>query len=461
MRISTIQLVVLVALSACGSNSVDAGSLSRDAGDTNDGGFNPGTGDTSDAGANASDAGGVRDAGETSDGGANTNDAGAAADAGDRGDGGANVGDAGATGDAGANVSGAGDAGDTGDGGTNASDGGSNTSDAGALGPDFVIEGFGASTRGGWQLGSDEVFVTTLNDNGPGSLREALNNPPGPRIVRFQVDGTIALASPILVPSNVTIDGRSHSITLTGKGLILAGSDDVIITHLAIVDVGPDSEDGLRIGDPLGASERVVIDHVTFRATGSNGDSANVDEAMSIVFGSRDITLQWLRFENWEKVLLVGNGDAPQSVDSAITVSFHHSYFKSTGRRHPQARYGIVDLWNCFFDDWHMYDWFYLAPYRESFGAQSQDFARVRVENSLFRRTPHGKDLLSQADEATRCESNGTLDGIGNVVTPDSTATLSFGSGCVGSTGFTRPYTITLDAADASLRTRLETLAGN
>ena len=122
---------------------------------------------------------------------------------------------------------------------------------------------------------------------------------------------------------------------------------------------------------------------------------------------------------------------------------------------------GIVDLWNCFFDDWHMYDWFYLAPYRESFGAQSQDFARVRVENSLFRRTPHGKDLLSQADEATRCESNGTLDGIGNVVTPDSTATLSFGSGCVGSTGFTRPYTITLDAADASLRTRLETLAGN
>ncbi|MFZ5446898.1 MAG: hypothetical protein ACOZQL_43325 [Myxococcota bacterium] len=333
--------------------------------------------------------------------------------------------------------------------------------DAG-LGPDFVIEGFGRATKGGWQPGFDEYFVTNLNDSGPGSLREGLSSPPGPRLVRFQVDGTIALSSSLLVPSNITIDGRGRSVTLQGKGLILAGSDDVIIINLAIVDVGPDSEDGLRIGDPtLGPSERVVIDHVTFRATGTHGDSANVDEAMSIIFGSRDITLSWLRFENWEKVLLVGNGDAPQSIDGAITVSWHHSWFSGTGRRHPQARYGIVDLWNCFFDDWHMYDWFYLAPYRESFGAQSQDSARVRVESSLFRRLPHTKDTLSQANEATRCETNGRLDGVGLVTTSDSTAPLQFGVGCSGATGWSRPYPVTLDAADPVLRMRLTVGAGN
>lgn len=192
-------------------------------------------------------------------------------------------------------------------------------------------------------------------DSGPGTLREGLTNPPGPRLIRFALDGTIALASSLIVPSNITIDGRGHSITLTNKGLILLGSDDVIITNLAIVDVGPNSEDGLRVGDPtLGPSERVVIDHVTFRATGGNGDSANVDEAMSIIFGSKDITLAWLRFENWAKVLLVGNGDASQAIDSAITVSWHHSYFMSTGRRHPQVRFGVVDMWNVFMDDWHM-----------------------------------------------------------------------------------------------------------
>ncbi|HEY1086321.1 MAG TPA: hypothetical protein VGE37_01455, partial [Archangium sp.] len=165
--------------------------------------------------------------------------------------------------------------------------------------------------------------------------------------------------------------------------------------------------------------------------------------------------------ENWEKVLLVGNGDAPQSVDGAITVSWHHSYAKNTGRRHPQVRFGLVDEWNLFLDDWHMYDWFFLQPYRESFGAQSQEGAKLRVENSLFKRRVQSKDSGSTANDATRCESNGKLDGIGNVTTSDSTAPLVFNAGCSGSTGWTRPYPATVDAADAALRTRLETEAGN
>lgn len=328
--------------------------------------------------------------------------------------------------------------------------------------PDFLIEGFGRSTRGGWQEGFDVVTVTTLDDSGPGSLREALSNPPGPRIVRFALDGTITLTAPLLVPSNLTIDGRGRRVTLTGKGLILAGSDDVIVLNLAITDVAPSSEDGLRIGDPtLGASERVVIDHVTFSATGDKGDSSKTDEAISIIYGSKDISLQWLRFENWEKVILVGNGDAPQSVDGAITVSWHHSYAKNTGRRHPQVRFGLMDEWNLFLDDWRMYDWLFLAPYRESFGAQVQESARLRVENSLFKRSTHTKDSGSTANDATRCESSGTLDGVGLVVTPDSTAPLRFNVGCSGSTGWTRPYPATVDPADATLRARLEQQAGN
>ena len=403
---------------------------------------------------------GTPDAGATD---AGTPDAGAT-DAGTT-DAGTTDADAGAT-DAGPADSGITDAGapDAGDLDAGAVDAG--LPDAGVdagLGPDFIIEGFGAATKGGWQPGFDVFLVTSLMDSGPGTLREGLSNPPGPRLIRFAIDGTIALASTLFVPSNITIDGRGHSITLTNKGLVLLGSDDVIITNLAIVDVGPASEDGLRIGDPtFGPSERVVVDHVTFRATGNNGASTNVDEAISIIFGSRDITLSWLRFESWEKVLLVGNGDAPQSVDSAITVSWHHSYFKSTGRRHPQARFGTVDMWSCFFDDWHMYGLFFLSPYPESFGAQSQEGARVRVEQSLFRRlNNHLYDTGSTANDATRCETNGKLDGVGLVTTADSTAPLVFNAGCSGSTGWVRPYAITLDTADAALRMRLETMAGN
>jgi pectate lyase len=251
-------------------------------------------------------------------------------------------------------------------------------------------------------------------------------------------------------------------VTLRGKGLVLAGTDDVIVTHLTLLDVGPDSEDGVRIGDPtLGPSERVVLDHLTLRATGDNGDSARVDEAISIIFGSRDITLAWLRVEAWEKVLLVGNGDAPAAIDGAITVSWHHSLCRGTGRRHPQVRFGVVDMWNVYLDDWHMYDWLFVAPFRESFGAQAQEGARVRLEASLFRRTPGAYDLGSQANDATRCESGGTLDGLGLVTLPSSTAPLRFGTGCTGGTGWVRPYAVTLDPADEALRLRLEAEAGN
>ncbi|MFO0599545.1 MAG: hypothetical protein U0228_29840 [Myxococcaceae bacterium] len=445
-------LSLLVVFVGCGGPATvepDAGGPAPDAGPSDAGGSDAGAHDAGgDAGApDAGSDAGSTDAGSTD---AGSTDAGSI--------------DAGSI-DAGSDAGSIVDAGDADAGSADAGLADAGLPDAGfdaGLGPDFPIEGFGAATKGGWQPGFDEVLVTNLNDSGPGSLRDALDNPPGPRLVRFALDGTITLANSIFVPSNVTIDGRGHSIVITGKGLILLGTDDVIITHLTIQDVGPNSEDGLRIGDPtFGPSERVVVDHVTFRATGNHGDSANVDEAMSIIFGSRDITLAWLRFENWEKVLLVGNGDASQMVDAAITVSWHHSYFKSTGRRHPQMRYGVMDQWNCFYDDWHMYDWFYLAPYRESFGAQSQDFARIRVENALFRRTVHSKDALSQANDATRCETNGTLDGVGLVTTADSTAPLVFGNGCSGSTGWVRPYAITLDAADATLRTRLETQSGN
>jgi hypothetical protein len=104
---------------------------------------------------------------------------------------------------------------------------------------------------------------------------------------------------------------------------------------------------------------------------------------------------------------------------------------------------------------------FFLSPNRESFGAQSQEYARVRVENSFFKRAVHSKDTGSQANEATRCESNGMLDGVGLVTTSDSTAPLVFNSGCSGATGWVRPYSVTLDPADAALRARLETQTGN
>ena len=69
---------------------------------------------------------------------------------------------------------------------------------AGAQGAEMkafpTAEGFGATTPGG--RGGRVIYVTNLNESGPGSLRAALEAT-GPRIVLFKVSGTIELSGNI------------------------------------------------------------------------------------------------------------------------------------------------------------------------------------------------------------------------------------------------------------------------
>src|SRR4030042_4589560 len=67
-------------------------------------------------------------------------------------------------------------------------------------------EGYGKYTVGG--RGGKVYEVTNLNDNGPGSLRAAIEAS-GSRIVVFRVSGTIILNSPLNI--------RNPYITLAGQ----------------------------------------------------------------------------------------------------------------------------------------------------------------------------------------------------------------------------------------------------
>ncbi len=337
----------------------------------------------------------------------------------------------------------------------------------GAAGTPFPIEGFGADTVGGFQPGADVYHVTTLLDDGEGSLRAGLNTANAPRVIVFDVDGTIALLSSLLPPSNITVDGRGHHVVLTGKGFALVGSSQVILVNLTLQNIHPNSDDGVQIGNPAGASDHVVLDHITFRADGDEGDSANVDEAISVIFGSHDITVQWCRFEHWEKIMLFGNGDADETVDGAISVTAHHNYATESGRRHPQARYGRYDFYNNFFHNWHMYGPWFLQPYRESFGAEIQDNGQLRFENNAVSRRDTMFDNVPTAvdpdpNNVTFCASGGQLAESGTWVAPDSTSTLHFGVACPANPMvFARPYAATLTPTGQALRTLLEAATGS
>ena len=90
-------------------------------------------------------------------------------------------------------------------------------------------EGFGKYTTGG--RGGKVWIVTNVNDNGPGSLREAVEAE-GPRIVVFEVDGDIHLETPLRIENdNITIAGQSAP----GDGICLCDSPVVINASNVIV----------------------------------------------------------------------------------------------------------------------------------------------------------------------------------------------------------------------------------
>jgi pectate lyase len=67
-------------------------------------------------------------------------------------------------------------------------------------------EGFGKYTTGG--RGGKIMIVSNLNDDGPGSFREA-TEAKGKRIVVFSVSGTIHLEKKLSIKADITIAGQT------------------------------------------------------------------------------------------------------------------------------------------------------------------------------------------------------------------------------------------------------------
>ncbi|WP_170388006.1 right-handed parallel beta-helix repeat-containing protein [Ruegeria atlantica] len=148
-------------------------------------------------------------------------------------------------------------------------------------------QGFGSEADGG--RGGEIVKVTTLADSGPGSLRWALEELDGPRIVVFEVSGEIQLEDAIEVNGDVTIAGQTspEGITITGAKLRIVESD-VIVRGLQFRPGdgdgdAPENRDGISIGSDTQTVENVIID--------SNSFSWSIDELISVWFGAKNITI--------------------------------------------------------------------------------------------------------------------------------------------------------------------------
>ena len=122
--------------------------------------------------------------------------------------------------------------------------------------------GGGEFTFGG--RGGKVIKVTSLADDGPGTLREACETG-GARIIVFNVSGIIRLKTPLVIRAPyVTIAGQ----TAPGDGICVAGESTWIDTHDVIIrhmrfrrgETWVGRRDDSLGGNPVG---NIMIDHVS------------------------------------------------------------------------------------------------------------------------------------------------------------------------------------------------------
>ncbi|PIM98861.1 Pectate lyase [Handroanthus impetiginosus] len=201
-------------------------------------------------------------------------------------------------------------------------------------------EGFGRFAIGG--LHGAVYRVTTLADDGPGSLRAGCRKK-DPLWIIFELSGTIELSSALYVSSYKTIDGRGQWIKLTGKGLTLKECEHVIICNLVLEGGKGHDIDAIQIKPK---SKHIWIDRCSL--------SDYSDGLIDITNESTDITISRCRFANHNKAMLIG-GDSCNTCDRCIRVTVHHCFFNGTRQRHPRVRFGKVHLYNNYTRSWEIY----------------------------------------------------------------------------------------------------------
>ncbi|KAE9589272.1 hypothetical protein Lal_00000438 [Lupinus albus] len=201
-------------------------------------------------------------------------------------------------------------------------------------------EGFGYLAIGG--LNGHVYSVTTLSDDGPGSLRQGCRTKE-PLWIVFAVSGTIHLSSYLSVSSYKTIDGRGQRIKLTGKGLRLKECEHIIICNLEFEGGRGHDVDGIQIKPN---SRHIWIDRCSLR----DYDDGLID----ITRQSTDITVSRCYFAQHDKTMLIG-ADPSHVGDRCIRVTIHHCFFDGTRQRQPRVRFGKVHLYNNYTRNWGIY----------------------------------------------------------------------------------------------------------
>lgn len=258
-------------------------------------------------------------------------------------------------------------------------------------------EGFGRFARGG--RGGDVYHVTSLADDGPGSLRDAVNTAAGPRTIVFDVSGTIELKKPLVVEKSfLTFAGQTapgDGICVKDQTFQIRNARHIIVRYMRF-RLGDENKPRPSAPDCLNTND---VDHVIFdHLSVSWGIDGNHD-----LRRGGNFTLQWSIYAEALNDSLHEKGTHAMLAsfrDLTASITLHHNLFASSRERHPTLAgsprtrpEAIVDFRN-------------NVVYNVS-GATNLGNCRINVINNLYRpgpNTPAGARPL-----ATKTENRGAL----------------------------------------------------
>jgi len=247
----------------------------------------------------------------------------------------------------------------------------------------------GAQGAGQWATGGrggKVIAVTNLNDSGPGSLRDAVEQE-GPRIIVFRVSGTIELMSDLEINNpDITIEGQ----TAPGDGICLKDGQLSIVTENVIIRYIR-----VRLGNHAGAKDAIHIENANNVIIDHCSASYSVDETLS-VDNSDKVTVQWCIIANsltnsihekgahgFGSLLRGSNGQ---------TYSFYHNLYANNSSRNPRpGNYAssdedkkglILDFRNNV-----IYNWGYRAGYN----ADKDAVSYYNFINNYYKKGPNSE----------------------------------------------------------------------
>ena len=195
-------------------------------------------------------------------------------------------------------------------------------------------EGFGRLASGG--RGGDVYEVTTLDDSGPGSIREGFSSAKGPRTIVFTTSGTIQLKSRLsLDKSNITIAGQTapgDGITLRDYTFQIKGASNIVVRYLRLRLGDQNKPTGARGGDDVFNTDdidRVIVDHCSL--------SWAIDGTHDLRRGG-NFTMQWSIISESLNHSLHNKGTHAMAAsyrNPSGNISLHHNLYSTCRDRHP------------------------------------------------------------------------------------------------------------------------------